>query len=318
MAIITISRGSYSRGKEIAEKVAQTLGYECISREILNEAADHFKIPEAKLIQALEEAPTMIDRVSFAREKFVAYITEAFLEHVHQDNVVYHGLAGHFFLKDVGHALKVRIMADIEDRVRTELERKKASGETEPVELGYVEKREDLGAFSRFMKKLENVMAAAGMAAEGDRNDAVKIDPAKPLDPKEVIKRRDEERRQWSMALYGIDTADPSLYDLVLHVHKLGVDDAADIICHTAGLPRFRTTPESRAALDDLLVAARAKAAIVTAWPGVEVTAEKGSVVVHTEATLNQESEVRRRIMDAGLAVTGVKDVRVHVHLITP
>jgi hypothetical protein len=35
MSIITISRGSYSRGKEVAEKVAAALGYECISREIL-------------------------------------------------------------------------------------------------------------------------------------------------------------------------------------------------------------------------------------------------------------------------------------------
>jgi hypothetical protein len=39
MSVITISRGSYSHGKEIAEKVAQKLGYECISREIILEAA---------------------------------------------------------------------------------------------------------------------------------------------------------------------------------------------------------------------------------------------------------------------------------------
>lgn len=35
MGIITISRGSYSRGKEIAEKLSQKSGYDCISREIL-------------------------------------------------------------------------------------------------------------------------------------------------------------------------------------------------------------------------------------------------------------------------------------------
>ena len=38
MAIITISRGSFSKGKEVAEKVAKILGYQCISREILLEA----------------------------------------------------------------------------------------------------------------------------------------------------------------------------------------------------------------------------------------------------------------------------------------
>ena len=35
MSIITISRGCYSRGKEVGEKLAQALGYECTSREIL-------------------------------------------------------------------------------------------------------------------------------------------------------------------------------------------------------------------------------------------------------------------------------------------
>ncbi|MEE4261270.1 MAG: cytidylate kinase family protein, partial [Desulfobacteraceae bacterium] len=29
MGVITISRGSYSKGKETAEKLAQQLGYEC-------------------------------------------------------------------------------------------------------------------------------------------------------------------------------------------------------------------------------------------------------------------------------------------------
>ena len=46
MSIITINRGSYSRGKEVAEKLALKLGYECISRDILLEASDEFNIPE--------------------------------------------------------------------------------------------------------------------------------------------------------------------------------------------------------------------------------------------------------------------------------
>jgi hypothetical protein len=39
MGVITISRGSYSKGKEIAEKLAQKLEYDCISREILLQAS---------------------------------------------------------------------------------------------------------------------------------------------------------------------------------------------------------------------------------------------------------------------------------------
>ena len=46
MSIVTISRGSYSRGKQVAEKLAEALGYECISREIIIEASELFNIPE--------------------------------------------------------------------------------------------------------------------------------------------------------------------------------------------------------------------------------------------------------------------------------
>ena len=101
MSIITISRGSYSKGKEVAEEVAQTLGYECVSREILLEASEHFNIPEIKLVRALHDAPSILERFTYGKERYIAYITAAFLEHVHQDNVVYHGLAGQFFLKGV-------------------------------------------------------------------------------------------------------------------------------------------------------------------------------------------------------------------------
>ena len=66
MAIITISRGSFSHGKEIAEKVAEILGYECVSREILLEASQYFKVSEKKLIESIHDAPSIFDRITTA------------------------------------------------------------------------------------------------------------------------------------------------------------------------------------------------------------------------------------------------------------
>ncbi|MFC1977516.1 AAA family ATPase [Chloroflexota bacterium] len=123
MAIVTISRGSYSRGKEIAEKVGQKLGYDCIDREALIEASEQFNIPEIKLVRAIHDAPSILDRFAYGKEKYIAYIRAALLRHVRRDNVVYHGLAGHFLLKDISHVLKVRIISDWDDRVALEMER---------------------------------------------------------------------------------------------------------------------------------------------------------------------------------------------------
>ena len=103
MAIITISRGTYSKGKEIAEKVAQRLGYVCLPREdILKEASEKWKTPEVKLVRAIHDAPGILERLGFGKEKFVAYLQTTILRRMKEDNVVYHGLAGHFFVKERG------------------------------------------------------------------------------------------------------------------------------------------------------------------------------------------------------------------------
>lgn len=99
MSVITISRGSYSRGKQIAERLAEALGYECISRDVLLETSDHFNIPEVKLIRAIHDAPSVLDRFSYGKQRYINYIREQFLSRIQNDNVVYHGLAGHFLFR---------------------------------------------------------------------------------------------------------------------------------------------------------------------------------------------------------------------------
>ncbi len=260
MAIITISRGSYSKGKEVAEKVAETLGYECISREILLEASEHFNIPEIKLLRALHDAPSILERFTYGKERYLTYISAAMLEKVHGDNVVYHGLAGQFMLKGVSHVLKVRILADMEDRVTLEMARDRVS-----------------------------------------REEAL-----------ERLHKDDEERRKWSLHLFGMDTSNPGLYDLVLHVHKLNVDNAVDIICKTARLEQFKTTPRSQAALDNLLLAARVKAVLMHDYPMVQTTAEDGVVTVDARFNVTEEPGLVEKIKRMAEQVPGVKDVRMH------
>jgi cytidylate kinase len=205
MAIITISRGSYYRGKEVAEKLAQKLGYDCISREILLEASEEYNIPEIKLIRAIEDAPSILERFTRQKEKYVAFIRAALLKHVQKDNVVYHGLFGHFFLQDIPHVLKVRIVGDLEARVADEVKRE-------------------------------------GISADKAR---------------EIITRDDGERRKWALYLYGADAWDATLYDLVIHLKTISVDDAVSLISHALELPGFQTTLQSQAAIDSLVEAAR-------------------------------------------------------------
>ena len=265
MPIITISRGSFSKGKEVAEKIAGILGYECISREILLEASEYFNIPEIKLMRALHDAPSILQRFTYGKERYLAYISAALLERVHKDNVVYHGLAGHFLLHGVSHVLKVRILAEMEERVK-------------------------------FVMGSEN----------SSRNEAIAR-----------IKKDDKERRKWSLKLFGVDTWNPDLYDMVLHVHKLNVDNIVDIICNTARLPQFQPTRQSQRIVDELLLAARVKARLVNDYPMVRTQAADGVVVVDARFNVTEEPELEEKIRKMAMGVSGVKEVRMHTLPIT-
>ncbi len=266
MSIITISRGSYSRGEFIAKTLAAKLGYECISREILLEASKDFNIPEVKLVRAIHDAPSILDSFTYGKEKYIAYIEAAILKHVRKDNVVYHGLAGHFFLKNISHVLKVRILADREERVQREMAQEKIS-------------------YKEALRLLTN---------------------------------DDEERRKWSKNLYGIDTWDPGLYDLVIHIKRITADDAVEIIRDTLRLPQFQTTPASQRALEDLALAAEVKAILVGVKPDIEVVAQNGIVYLQVKAAESQESALSRDLERMAKGIPGVREVKFQVRPIMP
>jgi len=117
MAIISIARGCYSHGEQIANQVGRMLGYECVNREILLEAVQYFNVSETKVLKSIKDAPGVLDKITRGREKYIAYFQAALLEHVKKNNVVYHGHAGHLLLPSVKQILKVRIIADMADRI---------------------------------------------------------------------------------------------------------------------------------------------------------------------------------------------------------
>ena len=258
MGVITISRGSYSKGKEIAEKLAQKLEYDCISREILLQASDQFNVKEAKLIRALHDAPSFFDRFKHGKEKFTAFIHEVFLGHIQKDNVIYHGLAGHYFARGIPNVLKVRINATIEDRIKEEMERENISEE----EARY------------------------------------------------ILIKDDEERRKWGMNLYGIDTKDPDLYDVVLQIDNITVNDAVEILFDIAKRPCFQTTPESRMILKDRFLAAKAYSAIVHKFPKANVKCKDAAIYVSVESDLSLEMKMSDQIKVLLEDIAEIKEVK--------
>lgn len=258
MSIVTISRGSYRRGKEVAEKVAEKMGYACISRDVLIEALDQFHIPEIKLVRKIHDSTSILERFSYGKERYIANIRAAVLKHLKEDNAVYHGLAGQFFLQGISHVFKVRIIADMETRVMEEMKR-------------------------------ENISAK---------------------EARYILKKDDEERRKWCLYLYGIDTWKPSLYDMVLNIDAITVDDAASIIANAAQLPCFQATSESQRQINNLALAAHVQATLFE-FPNANVSAKDGMVLLSVKAPLDQQEEITSTVEDIVRNIPGVRELKI-------
>jgi cytidylate kinase len=279
MAIITISRGSFSYGKKIAETVAEKLGYECISREVLIEASQLFNISEKKLIKSLHDAPNILKRITQGKEKYLSYIQAALLERIKKDNVIYHGHAGHLLLAEVPQVIKVRVIADLADRVA-------------------------------LLQQRQNISKDEALT---------------------VIKNGDKHRAQWTRYLYKMDLNDPRLYDIVINIGRLTVQDACDILCAAVKSKTYKITPESKKAINDLAIVSRVQASLKEVCEA-EVSSNDGSVHIkvaaqkirktgqsspalrmHIFATIKED--LTKHILAIVQKIPGVKDVICDVNL---
>jgi cytidylate kinase len=125
MTIVAISRELGSGGNAIAAAVAKALDFEYVEREILLRAARVHEVPEEKIAEVDERRLSLWERFDEEKRRYLIFIEAAYYSFAEKGNVVTAGRGGPFFLRDVSHALKVRIMAPFEVRVRRVMEQEK-------------------------------------------------------------------------------------------------------------------------------------------------------------------------------------------------
>jgi cytidylate kinase len=150
MAIITISRGSLSGGRSLAQCLGANLGYRVVSREdLVEEGARRYGIDEKTLQKGLEEAPRFWDRFRVDRRIYVSVAQATLCHLVQSDDVVYHGHAGHLLLRGVGHVLRVRIIMPMNQRIPLAV---REHGLAEGAAEGFIKKRdEERASWTRFL-----------------------------------------------------------------------------------------------------------------------------------------------------------------------
>ena len=116
MSIVAISENMGSLGIEIGLAVAAELGYEFAERDIISKAADRFGADAARLSHAVEERPTLVDRLSTAQRRFAQYVEATVQEMAARDDIVLVGLASTIILAGAPHTLRVRVTASEQRR----------------------------------------------------------------------------------------------------------------------------------------------------------------------------------------------------------
>jgi cytidylate kinase len=123
MQIICVSRGTFAGGKNLAEKLADKLGYDCLGREELTDAATRAGIPVGKLEMAVVGNRPLSESLAIEKERFKAFLTATLCERALTRGLVYHGRTGHLVLPGVGQVLRVRVIWDRDHRIASIMER---------------------------------------------------------------------------------------------------------------------------------------------------------------------------------------------------
>jgi len=129
MSVIALFSGSYCQADEVAQKLVERLGYQLVEdSNLMEEACSRFQADRARLMRAMTSKASVFNKFTHEKERSLAVIKAALAEKLRADRLVVHGYVAHLILKEISHALKICIIADMKHRTRVAME---ADGVTE-------------------------------------------------------------------------------------------------------------------------------------------------------------------------------------------
>ncbi len=111
MSIVAFSSTLGSLGDEIGRELARLLSYDFADREIIAKAAERFGEGVMELRHVTEGKPTLWERFSDEKQRYLAYVEAIILELAARDNVILGGRGAIILLSKIRNVLRVRITA---------------------------------------------------------------------------------------------------------------------------------------------------------------------------------------------------------------
>src|SRR5467141_2766439 len=113
MNVITVSREYGAGGGEVAKRLAETLGWELLDRELLHQAAAVEHVPDADLERLDEKTLSMADRFRLhpPHEQYMHGLREAARQAAARGDVVLVGRGTRQLLGDTPNTFHLRLVA---------------------------------------------------------------------------------------------------------------------------------------------------------------------------------------------------------------
>jgi cytidylate kinase len=129
VSVITISRQMGSRGDELAQQVAQKLGWQRVSQALINQAAQAAGAPEVALAEIDELGFFNLRPTARSRQTYQSHIERIVRELADEGNVVIVGRGGQVILGGRRDVFHIRVVAPLESRALRVQHEKKISVE---------------------------------------------------------------------------------------------------------------------------------------------------------------------------------------------
>ncbi len=127
------------------------------------------------------------------------------------------------------------------------------------------------------------------------------------------IESEKRKKEQWSMAAFGQNELEPSMYDLVINLGQIDPDEAVSTITSAVAYRKFQPMTYSVKSLAENALAAKVKAKLLATMSDVQVEARDDRVIVTSKALKREKQKKAATIKEIAGSVEGVEFVEVHL-----
>jgi len=124
-----------------------------------------------------------------------------------------------------------------------------------------------------------------------------------------IIHNDDSERLEWTSYLFEKRPYDETLYDLIIPVHNITVNEAVESICKYAASEQVQSTSRSQNTAEDFLLSAKVELALIEKGEKVEVFSENGNIVITMEKEVLRMKQYQEDLGETATSVKGVKKI---------